>query len=315
MLVLLVGGLGAGGCGGDDPAAIDDTPEPSVAADFPQPSGRSMRVLVGKLPQGPELAPSVALLEPGRNRLGFALFDRGNRQIGGLEVALYVARGLDEAARGPYSAQWRKIEVEPEFRSQSSVEDPDSARSLYVRELNLSRSGSYVVAAVAKLNGRLVAAVTQVAVDEDSRTPGPGDRAIRVHTPTVASSGGDVESIDTRVPPDTMHDVDLADALDDQKPVVLLFATPALCESKICGPVVDVAEQVKSEFDGKAEFIHMEIYVDNDVSKGPRRQFTAWHLDKEPVLFTIGRDGRVVDRIQGAFSADELRAAVREAIR
>jgi hypothetical protein len=274
-----------------------------------------MRVLIGKLPQGPELAPSVALLEPGRNRFGFALFDRGNRQIGGLEVALYVARGLDEAARGPYPAQWRKIEVEPEYRSRNSVEDPDSARSLYVRELDLSRSGSYVVAAVAKLNGRLVAASTQVAVDDDSRTPGPGDRAIRVHTPTVESSGGDVESIETRVPPDSMHDVDLADALDDRKPVVLLFATPALCESKICGPVVDVAEQVKSEFDDEAEFIHMEIYEDNDPSKGPRPQFAAWRLDKEPVLFTIGRDGRIVDRIQGAFSTDELRAAVREAIR
>ena len=318
--LLLVAGLAAGGCGGDDDTTAATTEatgavERPARADFPRPSGRSMRVLIGKLPQGPELAPSVALLEPGRNRFGFALFDRGNRQIGGLEVALYVARGLDEAARGPYTAQWRKIEVEPEYRSQNSVEDPDSARSLYVRELDLPRQGSYVVAAVTKLNGRLVAALTQVAVDEDSRTPGPGDRAIRVHTPTVESAGGDVESIETRVPPDSMHEVDLAAALDDRKPVVLLFATPALCESKICGPVVDVAEQVKSEFDGKAEFIHMEIYEDNDPSKGPRPQFAAWRLAKEPVLFTIGRDGRIVDRIQGAFSTDELRAAVREAIR
>lgn len=319
-VLLMVAGLAAGGCGGDDDptAATTDATDVGTRAsrvDFPRPSNRSMRVLIGKLPQGPDLAPSVALLEPGRNRFGFALFDRGNRQIGGLEVALYVARGLDEAARGPYVARWHKIEVKPQFRSQNSVEDPDSAKSLYVRELDLRRPGNYVVAAVTKLNGRLVAAVTQVAVDDDTRAPGPGDRAIRVHTPTVASAGGDVESIETRVPPDTMHDVDLADALDERKPVVLLFATPALCESKICGPVVDVAEQVKSEFEGKAEFIHMEIYVDNDLSKGPRPQFTAWHLSKEPVLFTIGRDGRVVDRLQGAFSAGELRAAVRGAIR
>ena len=318
--LLLVAGLAAGGCSGDDEptTATSDTGgtvQRSAGVDFPRPSNRSMRVLVGKLLQGPELAPSVALLAPGSNRFGFALFDRGNRQIGGLEVALYVARGLDEAARGPYVARWHKIEVKPQFRSQTSVEDPDSARSLYVRDLNFPRAGNYVVAAVTKLNGRLVAALTQVAVDDDSRVPGPGDRAIRVHTPTVASSGGDVEAIETRIPPDTMHDVDLADALDRRRPVVLLFATPALCQSKVCGPVTDVAEQVKSEFDGKADFIHMEIYKDNDLSKGPRPQFTAWHLTEEPVLFTIGRDGRVVDRIQGAFSADELRAAVREAIR
>ena len=319
-VLLLAAGLVAGGCGGDgeQPAASTETSGSvgnSVNVDFPQPSNRSMRVLVGKLRQGPELAPSVAVLEPGRNRFGFALFDRGNRQIGGLEVALYVARGLDETARGPFVARWRKIEVKPQFRSQSSVEDPDSAKSLYVRELSFPRAGNYLVAAVTKLNGRLVAALTQVSVDGDSRVPGPGDRAIRVHTPTVQSSGGDVDKIETRVPPDTMHDVDLADALDAHRPVVLLFATPALCESRLCGPVTDVAEQVKSEFGDKADFIHMEIYRDNEVAKGPRPQFTAWHLSKEPVLFTIGRDGRVVDRLEGAFSVEELRAAVRAATR
>ena len=158
-----------------------------------------------------------------------------------------------------------------------------------------------MVAAVTKLNGRLVAALTEVMVDRDSAVPGPGDRAIRVHTPTLASVGGDAEKIDTRIPPDDMHDVDLADALDRHRPTVLLFATPALCESKICGPVTDVTEQVKSEFGDKADFIHMEIYNDNDLNKGPRPQFTAWHLRKEPVVFTIDRNGRVVDRIQGAF--------------
>jgi hypothetical protein len=91
--LLLVAGLAAGGCGGDDDTTAATTEatggvERPARADFPRPSGRSMRVLIGKLPQGPELAPSVALLEPGRNRFGFALFDRGNRQIGGLEVAL-----------------------------------------------------------------------------------------------------------------------------------------------------------------------------------------------------------------------------------
>jgi hypothetical protein len=59
----------------------------------------------------------------------------------------------------------------------------------------------------------------------------------------------------------------------------------------------------------------MEIYKDNDASKGARPQFTAWRLREEPVVFTIGRDGRIAERISGAFSADELRAAVRKATR
>src|SRR5206468_6875371 len=124
-----------------------------------------------------------------------------------------------------------------------------------------------------------------------SQVPGVGDKAIRTHTPTVASVGGDVKKIDTRTPPDDMHDVDLVDSLHRHRPVVLLFATPALCQSRVCGPVVDVAEQVKSEYGNRAEFIHMEIYNDNDLNKGPRPQFTAWGLRHEPILFAINRRG------------------------
>jgi hypothetical protein len=318
VAILAAAVLAGGGCGGDGGGASGSTNEQNIGSasetPFPRPSGRSMRVLVDDLPQGPELAPAAFLFEPGANRFPFALFDRGNRQLGGLAVRLYVSRGLDEAARGPFGARYHAIDVKPQFRSQTSVEDPDSARSIYVGRAAFPSSGSYVVAAIARLNGRLVASLTQLMVSA-SKVPGPGDRAVRVHTPTEASVGGDLKKIDTRVPPDSMHDVDLVDALDRHRPTVLLFATPALCQSRICGPVTDVAEEVKSEFDGDAEFIHMEIYNDNDLKKGARPQFRAWHLKNEPVLFTIGRNGRVVDRIQGAFSADELRAAVRRAIR
>jgi hypothetical protein len=111
-----------------------------------------------------------------------------------------------------------------------------------------------------------------------------------------------------------MHNVDLVDALRRHRPVVLLFATPALCESRVCGPVTDIAEEVKSEYGDRADFIHMEIYKDNDPNKGYRPQVKRWGLRAEPFLFTINRRGVVVSRIQGAFSASELKAAVRKAL-
>jgi hypothetical protein len=93
-----------------------------------------------------------------------------------------------------------------------------------------------------------------------------------------------------------------------------LFATPALCQSRVCGPVVDVAEQVKSQYGDKADFIHMEIYKDNDLNKGPRPQFTAYGLRNEPILFAIDKRGMIADRLEGAYSVGELDAAVRKAI-
>jgi hypothetical protein len=309
------------GCGGDDsetatPRSEATPPRAGKGAVFPRPSNRSLRTLVSGIPVGPELAPSVSLLEPGRNRFGFALFDRGNRQIGGLKTALYVARGLDETARGPFVARYEPIAVKGRFRSRQTVEDPDAAGSVYVAKVPFRGAGGYAVAAVAQLGRKLVAASPiDVMVRDESGVPGVGDRAIRVHTPTRDSVGGDIESIETRIPPDSMHEVDLADALDDGRPVTLVFSTPALCQTRVCGPVTDVAEEVKSEFGDRAEFIHMEIYKENEVEKGLRPQVRAWHLETEPFVFTIDDRGVIAARLEGAFSADELRAAVRAALR
>jgi hypothetical protein len=139
-----------------------------------------------------------------------------------------------------------------------------------------------------------------------------GTRPPRIHTPTKAEVGGDLASIDTRLPPSTMHDADFADVLGE-KPVVLLFATPQLCQSRVCGPVVDVAEQVKSTSGDDVEFIHMEVYRDNRIDKGIRPQMAAFHLQSEPWLFVFDRSGKVAARIEGAFSERELKQAIAKA--
>jgi hypothetical protein len=315
-----------GGCGNSsDSSTSQARPRLAHVASFPKPSNRSFRELLGNMLQGPVLAQSTPVLGPGRNRFGFALFDRGNRQIGDLEVVLYVSRGLDETARGPFPARYERLDVKPQFQSQTSAQDPDAARAVYVANVRFPGPGSYVLSAVARLDRKLVAtSPAQVNVRSPASLPNVGDRAISVHTPTVASAHGNVKSIDTRVPPDDMHGVDLVDALERHRPVVLLFATPALCQSRVCGPVTDVTEQVKSEFGDRADFIHMEIYQDNDVNKGVRPQVAQWGLCSrrgksilcnEPFLFTVNRRGRVAAQLQGAFSVSELEDAVRRALR
>ena len=86
---------------------------------------------------------------------------------------------------------------------------------------------------------------------------------------------------------------------------MLLFATPQFCQSRVCGPVVDVAEQVKEEYGDEAAFIHMEIWKDNDPGKETvRPQVRAFNLPSEPWLFTIDRQGTVSSVIEGAFGPE-----------
>ena len=97
-------------------------------------------------------------------------------------------------------------------------------------------------------------------------------------TDTVASAGGDVEAIDTRRPTSDMHG-NFADDVG-KKPVALLFATPQLCQSRVCGPVVDVGLQLRARYGDQVDFIHQEVYTDNDPNKGlrkPLQEFAPAH--------------------------------------
>lgn len=315
---LLALALAVAGCGSDDEAADVASPPPARAADFPKPQGRTLASLRHGMGPGPVLAPSVSLLEPGTERFGFALFDRRRKQIADAPAVVYVAPRGGGPVEGPFPARYESLAVEPEFASESTTSDPDAARSLYVADIPFKRAGDYEILGMVKLDDRLVVAESAypsgraLAVRKDESVPDVGEPAPRTSTPTIASVGGAVEEIDTRVPPSTMHEVDFAEVLG-KRPVVLVFATPALCRSRVCGPVVDVAEQVKAAHADEAEFVHMEIYNDNEVEKGFRAQVLEWNLPTEPWAFAVDRTGRIAARLEGAFSARELEAALAKA--
>jgi hypothetical protein len=318
VALLLACGLVVGGCGDDDAEPSADEPPPQAQPEqFPAAAGKTLAELRTELPAaGPVLAPSVSQFGPGENRFGFGLFTASRAQIADAAVAIYVAPAGGGEAKGPYPARWESLAVKPQFQSQSSAADPDGAKSVYVADVPFDRPGGYEVLGIARIGGRQVAAtsaVPQLVVDRAETVPAVGDRAPVIHTPTEADAGGDLESIDTRVPPSTMHEADFADVVG-KEPVVLVFATPRLCQSRVCGPVVDIAEQLKADYGEQAEFIHMEIFRDNDIAKGFRPQVAAWRLPSEPWAFTIDREGRVAARLEGAYSARELETAIKQAL-
>ena len=306
----------AAGCGGGDGDAASDPPPPVAAPkDFPKSQGRTLAALKQSLPGaqgGPVLATAVSELEPGTNRFGFGLFDRARSQLADAKVAVYVAPVGGGPASGPFPARYESLETDAEFRSAGVEKDKDAAKSVYVSDLRFKKPGRYEVLGVVRLDDRFVMATPAggpLTVKPNGKVPEVGDKAPKISTPTKASVSGNLSSIDTRVPPSTMHDEDFADVVG-KKPTVLLFATPALCQSRVCGPVVDIAEQVKARGARGATFIHQEIYRDNEVEKGLRPQVVKWNLQSEPWLFVIDKNGRISARIEGPFSVNELERAL-----
>jgi hypothetical protein len=302
----------AAGCGDDESSTGDGTAGRSAppASSFPDPEGRTLEELLADTGAADDLvvSPAGSVYTRGVNRFGFGVFTVARDQITAADVAIYASHE-GGPARGPFPAGIESLETDPAFEAKTTADDPDAAKVVYVTELELGSAGEWRLLAIRDDGGALSASrIPSVVVEPHPQIPAAGDPAPRVHTPTVEDVG-DISEIDTRVPHDNMHDTDLADVLG-RKPVVLLFATPALCVSRVCGPVVDVAEQVFSERSGDAAFIHMEVYEDNDPNGPARPQLGAYGLETEPWLFVIDRDGRVSTRIEGAFSVTELERAL-----
>lgn len=313
ITVLAAGTLLIAGCGGDDQTTSEEpTTAAPEASSFPAADGTLEQIFSEAAP-GDDIvvSPATSELIEGRNRFGFGVFSVDGEQIGDADVAIYAAHGPHGEVLGPFPARIESLATEPEFVAETTAES--DAKVVYVADVPFKHTGEWRLAAAIDTADGLVATYVNpsVIVKDDTEIPNVGEPAPEMHTPTLAEVGGDVESIDTRQPPSSMHGDDLADVLGE-KPVVLLFATPALCLSRVCGPVVDVAEQVKAEYGDDVAFIHQEIWIDNEPG-GPqnlRPQVKEYGLFTEPWLFVIDENGEVATRIEGAFSVDELESAL-----
>jgi hypothetical protein len=305
--------LVAPGCGSSDGEAATGEAATPAASSFPAPDGRTLEEIAAEEASESDLvvSPAGQVFHDGINRLGLGVFTVDHKAVRDAELAVYAAPP-NEPALGPFPAAVESLDVGASFQSRSTASDPDAAEQVYVTEVDLDGKGEWRLLALIKRDGKFeYSAIPSAVVGAFPKVPAEGDRAPKIETLTADDVGGNLSLIDTRQPPSTMHDDDFADVVGSE-PVVLLFATPALCSSRVCGPVVDIAEEVKSERGGEAAFIMQEIYEDNKVDAGLREQVETYNLPSEPWLFVIDRDGRITTAIEGAFSEGELNAALDE---
>ncbi len=303
------------GCGSSDNGTGSRSKPAPAASEFPSANGKTLRQIVQSASggQGPVVAPAAAFFHLGTNRFPFGVFTPGRDQITDATVALYAApgRGVDGQATGPFPARIEDLTTKPSFQAKTTSEDPAAAQVAYVSDIPFNQPGPWEFAALIKKGGSyqysLLPSPSPVG---DYPMPQVGQRPPAIHTLT-AGEVSSISQIDTRIPPDDMHNDDFANVLG-KKPIVLLFATPALCQSRVCGPVTDITEQVKSEFGDKVAFIHQEIYNNNRIQDGPRPQMVAFHQNTEPWAYVIDRSGHVSAVLQGPFSVQELQAAVQK---
>ncbi|MBI5311252.1 MAG: hypothetical protein HZB14_09570 [Actinobacteria bacterium] len=322
--LVAIAALAIAGCGGDGDTDAPATGVEAIKAAndvdksaFPQADGKKTIEQISKeagaLPSDrTALTPATNNFVSGRvNRVPFGLFDIDRTPLWGPTV-MYVSTGAGQPAEGPFVVAANALDVPEKYRSETSGADYETIGSgFYTALFNAGKDVDKVsLMTLTKVGDEVRSAITGLRLAKDDPTPAPGERAPSIKTDTLDDVDTSAEEVCTREPADDMHDISLDKALGKGKPVVLIFSTPALCSSRVCGPVNDVATEVQAQVGDRAIFIHQEIFKNNDPTAGYRPQVLKYGITSEPYTFVIDGDDKVATQLAGPFAAQELRAAL-----
>jgi hypothetical protein len=286
---------------------------PATAAELTAPPGAGLQPLI-----------TTSELVVGRNRFAFALARQG-RLLAGAEVQVRVYDIRADVAqlvavtpaiyhRLETIEQGRQVHIHPDGSQHLHGAGTD-AQGIYVTQLALERPGPWGIEIVARHGSDPVeASRLTVTVLDAARSPLPGTPAPRSRN-LIASDVADLRLIDTSEPPDPrLHQARIADAIQQRRPLVIVFATPKYCTSRVCGPVLDVVRTLMPTYARKVAFVHQEIWQDGRMET-PAPTVTEWKLESEPWVFLVDADGVVRARFEGLATRGEIEAALRQMLR
>ncbi|MHB8459282.1 MAG: hypothetical protein ACYDAK_11220 [Candidatus Limnocylindrales bacterium] len=200
-------------------------------------------------------------------------------------------------------------------------------RGIYVADTTFNEAGDWAAAFTTTKAGLTETTRVQFQVVAKSSTPAVGAKAPDTLTPTLADVGGDVAKISTDTTPDpAFYQTSVHDALAAHKPFVLVFATPAFCTSRQCGPTLDAIKAL-SKTEPAMTFINVEPYklqfvgghlqpiLDANGQLQATDATNAWGLLTEPWIFVVDGSGIVRGSFALIASDAELKAAIAVALR
>ena len=251
-------------------------------------------------------------LAVGENRVAFGLLRPGEGALKNADVELQTFFLADGEQSGPVQT------LSPEFRPW-----PGGAGGAYIANTVFDRPGEWGLRAeVNAADGSSLLAGSRVDVAETSATPAIGAPAPRSANKTAAGASNLAQITSDTAPDADLYRKTVADALDESRPLLIAFATPAYCRTTTCGPQLDAVKSLKNRHAERVSFIHVEIYDNPDEIRqsGISAARTSpiveeWGLPSEPWTFIIDANGAIAAKFEGFADEDELDAAIREVLR
>ena len=198
---------------------------------------------------------------------------------------------------------------------------PYGTRGLYSTRLSFDRPGTWgIEMAVLNDDGTTSQTSLRFEVGQRSSTPAVGEPAVGSISKTIESVERIGQLTTGSLQDSELYRLTIADAIVSGKPTVVVMASPAFCTNAVCGPQVEVLQQLKDAYEGEANFIHVDIYDNPEEIQGDldRARLSStvveWALPSTEWSFVIDRQGVVAARFEAFATLDELEQALKKVL-
>ena len=245
------------------------------------------------------LVPSEVIVGP--NRFAVGIFDQGGDLVHEADVHLHFYDMTDHS--------------NPFFESEADAYSLSTERgdvTIFAFDREFSHAGDWgVEVEVTFPDGSEALNGIRFFVEEDSPSIKPGDKAPVVHTPVSEDVNQNLSLLSSAEKPNpAFYATSLDESLSSGWPTLLLFATPAFCQTRFCGPSYDIFNELYGIYEDEINFIHVEVFSGlpnpeiNNYAVTPAME--KFGLESEPWVFLIDKNGTVLYRVEGLFTLDEL---------
>ncbi len=199
---------------------------------------------------------------------------------------------------------------------------PEGIRGIYVTQLEFDRTGEWTLGvSFPRPDGSTGGTSFPVQVAERTHAPDVGDAVPASRNRTLADVAS-IHELSTGAEPDPLlYAQTIAEALEDARPLVVVFASPGFCTNALCGPQAEVVSILRERYAGDANFIHVDLYENpEEIRTGgldlaiETPLLEEWGLETAEWTFIIDADGIVVHRFEAFAAESEIEQALREVI-
>ena len=200
-------------------------------------------------------------------------------------------------------------------------EFPFGTRGIYSTDLLFDSAGMWSVStSVPRPDGTSSSVEVRFPVAEMAISITVGQKAPASASRTLAGEGNIAKLTTGSHRDPELYQYSIAEAIDRDRPLLIVFASPAFCTNAVCGPQVEIASELREVYGNEVDFVHVDLYsnpheIQGDLSVAKITPLLAeWGLSSQEWTFIVGSNGFVTHRFENFAPKPELIEALDQAI-